>query len=396
MESSMISGLRETTLGPVAASERIDALDILRGLSLFGILAVNIYSFGGSALISGMEDSARFVDKLAYFIMEYVFSLKTFTLFSFLFGLGFAVQMKRAEQSKRPFARFYLGKLLILLCIGVAHHLLLWQGDILVLYSVLGFLLLLFRNAKPKTIALWFFVFLLIGCAIIVLGEFVIESFTAEGMHEYLKTLGAVFGSGSFMDTVAFRLYEFPQSIAILFIYQGPLAFAMFLAGLYVGKADWLKRLDSLPWLGRFAAICGALGLTFSAARFLLSESPAGAFMIPLANLGMTGFYAASVFLLTRSQWFRKLSLPVALAGRMALSNYIGQSILCCIIFCGSGLGLYDSMGPMKLLGTTAAVYALNLAFSSVWLRRMRFGPLEWAWRSLSYKKAQTMLRARS
>lgn len=398
-EAATGTGMAAQSLTPISKNERIGALDILRGLALFGILAVNVYGFGGySSPSSPGTASLGLLDDLSYFIMEYVFSLKTFTLFSFLFGLGFAVQMARADKSGRPFAPFYARKLLILLGLGMAHHLLLWQGEILILYAALGFPLMLFRRARLSTIAAWFFVFLAIGSAIVAAGDLfmAMDDGSVFASAEYLEALKAAFGRGSFADTVLFRLDEFPDTMILLFGYQGPLAFAMFLAGLYAGRAGWLDKLSELPWLKTFAFACGASGVGFSVARYVLSGSPYASVMLPFANLGLTGFYASGAFLLARRPWFTRLCLPVAAAGRMALSNYVGQSILCCLLFCGYGLGLYSSLGPALLFACVMAVYALNLAISAPWLSLLRFGPLEWLWRSLSYGRAQPMLRPKS
>ena len=143
-------------LTPVAASERIGVIDILRGLALFGILAANMRGFNAPIEVYGniAKLFPGIADRVAQGAIDALISAKAMTLFSFLFGLGFAVQMSRAEERGRSVS-FYPRRLAILLVIGLIHAWLIWMGDILVLYALTGFVLLLFRKRSQKTIAIW-------------------------------------------------------------------------------------------------------------------------------------------------------------------------------------------------------------------------------------------------
>ena len=137
-------------VGPVARTERIQVIDILRGFALFGILLVNmeLFSHPVQQAIFGLKEWTTLADRLAVWGIRFLAEGKFYSLFSFLFGLGFALQILRAEERGTRFVPFYLRRLLILLLIGLAHGIFLWTGDILVLYAILGALLLLFFRRR--------------------------------------------------------------------------------------------------------------------------------------------------------------------------------------------------------------------------------------------------------
>ena len=154
----------QTSVGPVRPSQRFDIIDILRGCAIFGILLVNMEYFSNSfyAMVIGEVEINSTLDQLARWIIAFFGEGKFYSTFSFLFGLGMALQLARAEEKGQRFVPFYLRRMFVLLLIGLVHAYMFWVGDILIMYSVLGTILLIFfRNRKPKTLLIWTIIFLM-------------------------------------------------------------------------------------------------------------------------------------------------------------------------------------------------------------------------------------------
>ncbi len=382
-------------LEPISKAERIEALDILRGFALFGVFAVNIMGFAAPTWVPGYTAPAwSGLDAAAEFFIGNFLSLKFFTLFSFLFGAGFAVQMMRAEDSGRDFGSIYPRRLLALLAFGIIHHVLAWEGDILKLYALLGFGLLLFRKSGTRIIIFAAIVAWLIGSA----SNIVVETLDAMGgkadFTDYLSSTRIAFGSSGFLQASLFRLKELPLVFAALTFGQAGIAFAMFLTGLYVGRRGWLNRLAELPGLKPFVLASGIAGLGLIALSLCLPGELPSAIVEAFANVAMTAFYASGVLLLASRPERTGALAPLAAGGRMALTNYVLQSILASMTFYGYGLGLYEQVGPALRLGFVLVTYGLQLALSSWWLSRFRYGPLEWLWRGLTYGKLPAFRKA--
>lgn len=384
----MTDPARPPRLEPIAKVERIEALDILRGFALFGVFAVNIMGFAAPTWVPGYVQPAwEGLDAAAAFFVDTFLSLKFFTLFSFLFGAGFAVQMGRAETSGRDFGSFYPRRLLALLGFGILHHILAWEGDILKLYALLGFVLLLFRKAGDRSLIAAALVAWLLGSAGFVATELFEGGESSGVLAGYLETTRAAYRDGTFLQASLFRLGELPIVTAALGLAQGGIAFSMFLAGLYIGRKGWLARLGELEGLPKLVAAAGLAGALLAVLHLVLPEGLPAAIASAFANAALTAFYAGGVLLLASRPARARLLAPLAAGGRMALTNYILQSILASLAFYGYGLGLYEQVGPAGRLAFVLATYALQLALSSWWLGRSRYGPLEWLWRGLTYGK---------
>lgn len=360
------------TITPVR--ERIVVLDVLRGFALFGVLLVNMLDFSSSALrtdtlgIRGSELD-QFVDvAIAFFAIT-----KFYLLFSFLFGVGFAVQMRRMHTTNRPFVGFYLRRLLFLFLIGLAHAVLIWDGDILRLYAAAGVLLLVVRN--------WTDVALLRlagGIALLGLGVFSLvpyEAATTMTSPEQVR----LFSEGSYFELVAYRL---GQQVVVLDI-QIPMVLVMFLVGLVVGRAGLLDQPQRYqPLLRQAWKWALPLGLVGNA-LFLAGFEAKSMWLISVGiHIGaplLSFVYAAWVLLYADKLRF------FAPVGQMALTNYLAQSLIATTLFYGYGFGLYDRVLPVVMLLLVVAIFAAQTMFSRYWLSRYRFGPMEWLWRSLTY-----------
>jgi len=363
---------------PVPAGERIELLDVLRGAALFGILAANIRAL---AAPWRLYDSPYllfpgFADRFVQGLIDVFISGKFLTLFSFLFGLGFAVQMTRAEARGARVRSFYPRRLLVLLAFGIVHGALLFWGDILAAYAVIGFVLLAFRKRQPSTVLRW-----------------------AIG----LPLVFAILGSIAF---VAFQLIGLPPDAPGEERREVARLLPAFLFGLWVWRRGVPQ--DPEPHAGAIRRACRlALPVGLALSAFAVAEDILRAGSRPrppdllVFAAGMSRFYgtyllalgyAAGLALLAREErWRRRLGLAAAV-GRMALTNYLMQSLVCVILF--TSTDLYGKLGPALLVIPTVVIYTGQVWFSGWWLRRFRYGPMEWLWRSLTYGSIGPLRRA--
>lgn len=382
-------------LRPVAPSERIQILDILRGFAIFGILAVNIGGFASPSFYPGyLPPETPWFDQLAEKLMLFFAEGKFYTLFSFLFGLGFSVQLARAAAKGREVRSFYPRRLWVLFGFGLLHSLVFWIGDILRLYALLGFALFAFRQRSNRTLVLWAGIFLTLGYLILSLaggplgGSEAIPGLDALGMARQVYT------GDSFLAVVTFQAFAGVLSFTYIAIAQAGTVMALFLLGLLAGRLKFFEHLpENRPLLKKVIFWGGLIGLSLNA-LFVFVENPW------LSSLGfilgaptLAAVYLSSLSLLSLSATGAKLLTPIANVGRMALSNYVLQSIVCALIFNGYGLGLYEKVGAAGLWGIVFAIYLCQIPLSAGWLSRFQFGPLEWLWRSLTYGQRQPFRR---
>lgn len=390
-----------TVTAPIAAGERIAVIDVLRGFALFGILVVNMASFKSPDL--GSLRPAGILDAAATWLIAFGFQTKFYVLFSLLFGYGLSVQMNRAARNSAMVPRF-LRRLLLLLVLGLLHALLLYTGDILVTYALLGLILLLLRNVADAVLlrvagALVGSTVVLLAAGGVLVALFSDATFTAETGAEVERSVAAYRGTPS--EVIGERLRAYPGTLAFALFGQGPTALAMFLVGLWAGRRRVLERVDDfVPLLRRMVVaglavgVPGAVvwatfrvvnGFTFDA-RFLW----AGAVDFATAPF-LSGLYAATLLLVYRSvAWQRRLA-PLALVGRMSLSNYLLQSLVGAWVFTGYGLGWYGQVGAAQGLALSVLLFAAQIPLSAWWLRRFQFGPAEWLLRSFTYGRLQPL-----
>lgn len=402
--------------GPVDESERSQLLDALRGWALFGILLANIMVFSGWVFLGPPERAAAALagfDGVLEFAAEWLVIGKFYAIFSLLFGIGFAIQIERLERRGEGIAR-YARRLAILFLFGLAHMLLLWIGDIVALYALMGGFLLLFRQASDRALLWWAAALWLVPVA-----------WSAAIHFAGLNLHGPVFGFG--VATIASvgidpsaspnAVFADPDILVHLKAHPGEIFFrigdllyqmrftkvlAMFLIGLWIGRKAIYARPDAFRPLLRKTAIAGlGLGLPLSAAKAVLTmwpgDPPPAAFAAEVFYcLGTPtlalGYVAAFTLLWVNGR--TAIASWATPAGRMALTNYLMQSLLQSAVFYGWGLGLVGTVSLAVALAVAVPIFALQVAYSRWWLDRHRFGPAEWLWRSLTYGQVQPMRRA--
>jgi uncharacterized protein len=383
---------------PLPASQRIEALDVLRGLALFGVIVIHaVFEFRVSIFQQFLPDTGNLfpLDRALQGFLAAAIELKAFALFSLLFGAGLAIQFDRLANNPRRLV-LLLRRLIVLLLIGAVHLVLIWNGDILVEYALAGLVVLplLFGPRwlalALATASLLFFIAMpLLPPPVALPADPWIRSHIAEAVR--------VYGGGGFSDVLAFRTSEIP-AIVPLHVLILPRTIALFLFGALAWRAGLLRELPQpkrWPGVVAIAGIVGGGALTLAvtadipfAFRF---SARSGDVAERLGSILLAAGYAAAVLAVVASPAGKKLVGWAAPVGRMAFSNYLAQSLILGFIFYGYGLGLFGRVRVTAALAIALAVYTAQAALSAWWLKRWRYGPVEWLWRSLMYGQPQPM-----
>lgn len=374
---------------------RLLNVDALRGFALLGILAVNIWAFAdpyyASTSTNPTYDSA--LDHGVRFLVELLFETKFYLLFSFLFGYSFTLQMAAAERAETAFIPRMVRRQGGLLAIGLAHGALLYYGEILSTYAILGLVLIACRNLRPQRavkIAAWIVItaatlWTLLGIAQLAVGEF-----TGSTSSETATKLSAF--SGSAADALAFHSHHLGETIAVIAIIQAPSAMAMFFLGFAAGRkkvfADPQRYASQLRHIIRIGLPVGLGGSAFyaSAATF----APGGGIETVAFGIGqitapfLTASYVALGLTLFTTASGAKIERVLAPMGKIALTNYLLQSAVLGVLFTGYGLGLVDQLSPIVVLAIVPIVFCAQIGLSTWWLKRHVYGPAEWVLRAVT------------
>ena len=374
---------------PTGAAERIQIIDVLRGWAIFGILVVNmLLDFSGYA--AAPEEWMGPLDQAVVTLTRTLFRLKFVSLFSILFGLGFFLQMTGAESRGIKFVPFYMRRLIILLLFGVLHALLFPGASFEVLhqYALMGALLPVFRFRSNRSI-------LLAAVALMVL-PFAVQAVAMRGSQSEPATSEVtqdtsteaangeatstwpprpdvrLYTEGSLGEIVAHhaRLLLRHRTSVIGYLWMLQLL-SLFLLGLFVARRRILEDVPAhLPFVRRLVWWGLFLGLGLTAASVPLSSTGSpwlgllGGLSFMIGGPCLTAFYAGAIVLLAQRTVWKKLLASLAAVGRMALTNYLLQTLICTSIFFGYGLGLYGTVGPALGLALTIAIYAFQVLFS--------------------------------
>lgn len=407
-----------TVLTPIAASERIEAMDVLRGFALLGILLMNIEAFVGPmvASLSGLDPTLTGADRIVDAAISILVQGKFYLLFSLLFGMGFGVMMQRAAMHGHAFAALYLRRTLALLAIGLIHLLLIWSGDILTVYALIAIpLLVVFRQVPTGQLPYW-------ALGLYALTLLMVAGFSAMGvlaqfdpaaaamvqdelqkqaaqMARLMADERAAYGSGSYAQAVAQRMADAAVMVPYILLLGGQIL-AMFVLGAWFVRSGaiaqpqvWPRLYAALRWVALPVGLCLMLLSfwmvpTMAFDRLDLTSTIATVLMLIAAPLMSLGYLAWILRALNAgARWLRWL----APAGRMALTNYLGQSLVCTLVFYGYGLGYFEQLPRAWQVPFVFALFALQVVFSRWWLARYRYGPAEWVWRAVTYLRVPAM-----
>ena len=401
-------------ISPVSLSERSDILDVLRGLALLGVLLDNVFGFTGWGFLTQANREALSTwpaDGIIGLLEQTFINGKFYSLFSLLFGIGFSIILIRNEQKGINPLKIFYRRLFILLIIGAGHLFLLWEGDILFLYALIGMLLPLFRKCSDKTLLIW--AVALIASPILfdivsVFFHYKNGNFLEAMAQSIDKKTGLpiddTYGQYLYKDGSGWQEWRNWQASGWLYRYSYildsnriPKVLGMFLIGFYAGRKMIYANLENyvsiFKLLRRWGLIIGipsAIACTYF--EFFGKHIP------DAMGLAHTIFYAISVVPLCLAyvsviclQWIKmkgnskwKILAPM---GRMALTNYLLQTILGITIYYGIGLGFGGNIGPTIFIPVSLGVYVLQIIYSTWWLKYFNYGPFEWVWRMLTYGK---------
>jgi uncharacterized protein len=429
------------TLAPVVETQRVHAVDTLRGFALLGILMMNITAFAmpGIAYVNpmlpGLErygGAFEGTNRATWLVVYLLFDLKMMTIFSMLFGAGLVLMAGRAGAG-RGFAGVFYRRLGWLFVIGMIHAYLIWYGDILVAYALCGLALYPLRNLKPAWLLALGGVLLLVGMAVssgfgamLVYLRHAAEQAQAaldagttisedqkgmldgwrqtqpnlapppEKIDEFARAIRGSWAQAMrvnaqesvFFQTVLFALMTLWRSLGCMLVGMGLMKLGVFAAarsGRFYAGLMLAGYGVGLPLAG--VGVSRLLAHRFDMPTMDLIDGQfnyVGSLLVALGHVGL-------VMTLVRRGALGWLTARLAAVGRMALSNYLSHSLLCTFLFWGWGLGLFGKVDRLGQAGIVVGIWVLTLLWSPWWLARFRFGPAEWAWRSLTYGRRQPM-----
>lgn len=384
-------------------------MDVLRGTALFGVFLMNLVAFASAPIMATETQLLGLPTAPADFalaqVLRWLFMDKANTVFAFLFGLGFYLQMRRLEARGVDAHRIYLRRLAVLFVIGVLHLFLLWPWDILHLYALAGFALFAMRNLPPRDLLGLGVVLALVGrTAQVTLAEFYpggnwtalpggysdADVMVRQQLSESGDYLGMV---ANFFDWVFVDYFVSGMIIGWLCY-----ALGRFLIGAWVGQHGWIEHArDYLPGWRTVRNVGLLVGLVVEGVATLLRWGTwlprwphmewVGEVLHLLGTPVLAAGYVAGVVVAFEGGRLRRWFAPFAWVGRMALTNYLAQSLVIGFVLfgVGPGLALAGKVGTCVLTGVVVVGFALQVILSRWWLSRFRHGPAEWLWRRLTY-----------
>ncbi|WP_259367756.1 MULTISPECIES: DUF418 domain-containing protein [unclassified Colwellia] len=454
-------------LKPLDKHKRVDALDILRGLALVGILLMNIEWFNRAIIsLGGHDTTLTGIDHAIGWLIRCFVEGKFYKLFALIFGMGFAVMLLRAKDAGRPFGAWFVRRMLVLLLIGIAHMIFLWGGDILHQYAIAGLILLAWVTYKktedPKAYLKLALMWLMIPLFLVsflgsILGMVFNESkyqeiwqndldiytaveqqlltntdvilekndaidseeaiLTDEELREITiaetieqrKVLQAdiaeednAFMQNSYWQATEYRLGFLGFMLMFTPIMSLFVLIPIFILGFWLVVTEKItKHQEHHKFFSLLAKVGLCVGIPLNVASILIIQHPAAAISVVLQGVGQTLFYIGQYLLsagylglvvcaLNKQKW-QQFFVAFSPMGQMALTNYLMHSVILTSIFYGYAGGQYGEISRAPQMLIVIAIIVTQIILSKWWLNRYRFGPMEWLWRSLTYKQMQPM-----
>lgn len=371
--------------------KRIAVIDGLRGIALLGILLINIRFFNQS--LQSISLGGLPVEGTLNHIVDLFNSLfietTSMLLYSFLFGYGAVLLLNKTVAAERRFTPLFLKRLLVLLVFGIIHGTLIWYGDILTTYAVTGLFLLLFIRRQPKTILIWAII-----CTLLV-PILILASLKSGGgqidltysgydvpsiIVQYQEKDMLIYGNGTFTQILNQRINDYIASCLNMLLFI-PQVLGTFLLGAYFAKKNLLNDIkEKKSKLVLLGIVCGTIGIALQIAKLFDSTSDTWEIISMFIASPLLMLFYVALFSLAFLKYGKALAV-LCNPGRIGLSMYILQSVMCGLIFYSYGLGLF---GKMELWQTELAailIFAVQIVLSSLYLRRFKAGPIEYVWR---------------
>ncbi|MEQ9095889.1 MAG: DUF418 domain-containing protein [Phycisphaerales bacterium] len=412
-------------LGPTTQQDRIRSIDTLRGVALLGIFVMNIpiFALTGAAFFNPpIAGGFEGLDYLTWLASHALFDMKMMAIFSMLFGAGVALMAERLTETGRNAAGVHYRRMGWLLAIGMIHAYLIWFGDILVAYALVGMLVYPLRRLRALWLAIIGGLLLPVGMALSGAQQAMFEllrNSTDPQMMETWKEVGVMFFPdaaaleeerqkvlGGFFHRAAAQapdvvmMQTFVFAVFIFWRVSGLMLLGMALHKWGVFRAERSVR-DYVTMLVAGALLGGGLIAAGVAVNHAKGFDPVAFFGVVgwfnyAGSVGVALAWVALVMLICKAGVLGMVRHALASVGRMALTNYLMQSVIGAFIFYGWGLGYFGQLSRSELIPIVLGVWALQLIISPLWLSKFRFGPMEWLWRSLTYLKPAPMRRAGS
>jgi uncharacterized protein len=400
--------MSENQITPISPEERIKVIDALREFAILGILIGNMQWFSGYGVMPpAVAALGSASDHIIHFLIHFFVEGKFYSIFSFLFGFGFALQIAKAEARGDLKASLFKRRLFWLLIIGLVHAYFIWAGDILSIYALTGFILILFRRKSNRSIIKWVIGFWLAPILVYVLLYILFISYAppdvnivpdAAKQFEGWNAAAREVSQGSYWHI--FTTYNLQY---VLFRYVGLFAemrwtklLAMFLLGFYAYRRGIFQNLtEHKSFIRRvliYGLIFGLIGnIVLSYTMLIAPPFPPNAlgiagtigYVIGVPSLAL--FYVAAIATLWQKNARHRVLSVFVPVGRMALTNYLMQSIICVVLFYGYGFGLYGTFRATAATLTALVIFIFQIMFSALWLKYFNYGPMEWVWRQLTY-----------
>lgn len=381
-----------------ATRSRIHDVDAVRGFALLGIFVVNITfmssGYPGNLVVDPAFSST--FDDLTRGLSSVLFDMKFYLLFSFLFGYSFTLQMTAASRAGADFRPRMLRRIVGLFVLGALHIVLLYGGDVLTTYAVACLVLFAMRGVRDRTaLRVAAVLYGVVVLSLLVSGLFLDRStFVPSGAVAHANAQHATQAMlGGFGDIIGQHLDGLSLLVIQAISMQGPTALALFLLGMVAGRRKLLANvrgdeptLRRLQWIGFPVGLAGGLIYTAGGGN---GNTLAVAVSVVTAPL-LTAAYVATLLRVMHHPRTAFIRDTLAPTGRIALTNYLGQSLACLVIFTGIGLGLAGTLSPSETIGTALLIFALQLAVSAWWLRRHQYGPAEWVLRWITNARRPT------
>jgi len=379
-------------LNPLQDKNRIIEIDVIRGFALFGVLLVNITMIDATlyAYVASAFDHVDPLTRLSALLIHIFAVGKFYTLFSILFGLGFYYFMNKQDGTTVS-AHLFRRRLFALFCFGMLHLTFVWYGDILHVYAITGVVLLNSRNRSSRSLLKTAILLFLLSTSMFAWFQ---GSGAAQGdMSAIMREAEMAYSQPSYLGMVYYRVMHELPLIAFNFLTILPKILSLFMFGYYIGTRQIFESLEDNRMLinrvwrisGKTALFCG-LGYTLIMGGYVFDHLDVLAVIFDeLLTISGALFYATSLILLYRSPKFKKIVSPLKYPGKMALTNYLMQTICFTTLIYGYGAGLYGKIPYWVYFPIAVVFYTVQVLGSKWWLKHHKFGPMESIWRQFTY-----------
>lgn len=404
-------------LNPIDPSARIVSMDILRGIAVLGILVMNIQSFAMPSVAYSNPTAYENLtgNDLWVWLMSHVFADQKFmAIFSMMFGASIVMLSQKAQKEHMRSTGLQNRRFVFLAIFGLMHAYFLWYGDVLFIYAVCAFFMFMFRSKKSVALVKTGVILLIIGSLIsIVIGY--TTPVWEPGEYEATKTEIWSPESSALSEEIDFYrgtwerqlLYRAPQAFQLqttVFLFETFWKTAgLMLIGMALYKRRVFKAKQSVKYYAKMIGYGLGIGLPLVIGGTILDFNYDWDFRLSFFFFSQLNYwgsilvaigYIGIVMIVTKTSTRSFIAQRLAAVGRMALSTYLMQSIICGFLFYGHGLALFGDLDRSAQLVFVLAIWVFNIAFAGIWLSYFKYGPFEWVWRSLTYGKAQPMVKA--